>query len=242
MIGQLFAQHPLRAVIDAGLEGELGTLDVDSVDKPTVARLLIGCYAILAGDASAPAAADLIQGLDAPLEFVPPNDQAWRDLLIDTYGVRLSDRPMRTFATHRLSRLDLAPMMQVSAPFQVRPLSLELAQQLACEELRPNGLSTYADAADLLRRGAAFGVVDGDRLASAATSYTRSSSRIEVAIATHPDYRGRGLAQAAAAAMLDWCLSRRLQPDWSAANPVSKRLALRLGYSPAQLCDIFYLE
>lgn len=240
MIGQFFAHHPLQAIIEAGLEGELGRLDVDSDAKPTAARILLGCYAVFGGDASA--AADLVRGLNAPVELVPPNDQSWRDLFVDIYGSRLSDRPMRTFATHRLRRLDLAPMMRVSAPFKVCPLNLELAEQLACDELRPNGLSTYANAGDLLSRGAGFGVVHGDRLASAATSYTRSSTRIEVAISTHPDYRGRGLAQAAAAAMLDWCLSRKLQPEWSASNPVSKRLALRLGYRPAQLCDIFYLE
>jgi hypothetical protein len=46
----------------------------------------------------------------------------------------------------------------------------------------------------------------------------------------------------AAAAMLAACLERGLRPEWSAADPISKHLAISLGYRPAALCDIFYLE
>jgi len=36
------------------------------------------------------------------------------------------------------------------------------------------------------------------------------------------------------------CLRRDLRPEWSAANPVSKRLARSLGYRPGPLCDIVF--
>jgi hypothetical protein len=38
------------------------------------------------------------------------------------------------------------------------------------------------------------------------------------------------------------CLRRGLLPEWSASNPVSKRLARSLGYRPDVLCDIVYYE
>jgi hypothetical protein len=42
--------------------------------------------------------------------------------------------------------------------------------------------------------------------------------------------------------MLRKCLEAGLRPEWSASNPVSKRLALDLGYRPAALCDVFFFR
>jgi hypothetical protein len=37
-------------------------------------------------------------------------------------------------------------------------------------------------------------------------------------------------------------LARRLVPCWSASNPVSKRLAVRLGYRPAEECEVLLMR
>jgi len=79
-------------------------------------------------------------------------------------------------------------------------------------------------------------------LACAATSYTLSSRYLEVAIATRPAFRGRGLAMVAGAALMRQALARGLAPCWSASNPVSKRLAERLGYRPAAECEVLLLK
>lgn len=55
-------------------------------------------------------------------------------------------------------------------------------------------------------------------------------------------FRGRGLAAVAAAALIRECLRLGLEPSWSASNPVSKRLALRLGYRPGRQCEVLYLR
>ncbi len=41
--------------------------------------------------------------------------------------------------------------------------------------------------------------------------------------------------------MLLHCLERGLEPGWVASNPISKRLALSLGFRSGELCDVFYL-
>jgi predicted GNAT family acetyltransferase len=99
----------------------------------------------------------------------------------------------------------------------------------------------FTSAVHLIEGGLGFGVVDGDRLACAATSYAVSASFVEVAIATRPAYRGRGLAAAAAAALMGHCLDVGLTPRWSASNPVSQRLAVRLGFQMAGVCEVLYL-
>lgn len=87
-----------------------------------------------------------------------------------------------------------------------------------------------------------YAVIAGDgTLACAATAYTVSSCNLEVAIATRVGHRGLGLAALAAAALMRASLDAGLAPQWSASNPVSKRLAERLGYRPGSECEVLLL-
>src|SRR4029079_16857836 len=124
---------------------------------------------------------------------------------------------------------------------ELRPFDADLAAQLDTE-LEPHGLQVFPSPHALAEQGLGIAIVHGDRLACAATSYTRSSHYLEIAIATRPAFRGRGLAAVAAAALMRECLRRGLVPCWSASNPVSKRLALRLGYRPGGTCEVLYLR
>lgn len=123
---------------------------------------------------------------------------------------------------------------------KVLRIDASLAEQLD-SELEPHGLQAFASAAAFVESGVGFGAVIDGRLACAATSYTLSSRFLEVAIGTRPAYRGRGLAAAASAALLRYCLDAGVAPRWSASNPVSQRLAVRLGFRPAGVCEVLYL-
>ena len=92
--------------------------------------------------------------------------------------------------------------------------------------------------AHLATDGVGFGAVVAGRLACAATSYTASSRHVEIAIATRPAHRGQGLAAAVSAALVVHCLENGLVPCWSASNPVSQRLAQRLGYRPGPVSEV----
>jgi predicted GNAT family acetyltransferase len=109
-------------------------------------------------------------------------------------------------------------------------------------ELEPHALQVFESLERFERDGLGRAIVTlGGTVACAATSYTVSARRLEVAIATRPAHRGRGLAEVAAASLLYESLQRELVPEWSASNPVSKRLAERLGYRPAAECEVLYL-
>jgi len=230
-------------VIDSALERRLGQLHHDDPDAPVIGRIDLGCYAIFSGDPAHPLAAEWVAGLVPPLEIVLPDDQAWRDLVERLLGGRCSDRPMRTFALHRLDPAALKKMAAVvPAGFHVAALDRVLAGQLD-DDLRPHALSVFPSIEALVRQGIGYAAVAPDgRVAAQTSSYAISSQRVEIAIGTHPDFRRLGLARAAAAAMLLECLERGLRPEWSASNPVSKRLARSLGYVPAGLCDIVFFE
>jgi GNAT superfamily N-acetyltransferase len=240
----LFDEHiTLRAVIDSALECRLGEVRYDDVEAPRVGRIDLGCYAIFSGDAAHPLAAEWIGGLAPPLEIVLPEDQAWRDLVDRLLGDRCIDRPMRTFALHELDYDALRPAAAaVPDGFRVAELDVELVGQFD-DDLHPHALRVFPSAAALVEQGIGYAVVAPDgRVAAQTSSYAISSERVEVAIATHPEFRRLGLARVVAARMLLGCRERGLRPEWSASNPVSKRLARSLGSRPAGLCDIVFFE
>ena len=240
----LFEEHKtLRAVIDSALERRLGEVRYDDPNAPAVGRIDLGCYTIFSGDARHPLASEWITSLRPPLEILLPDDQAWRDLADLLIGDRCTDRTMRTFALHALEtdRLEAA-VEKLAAGFEIKPLDVVLARRLD-DDLQPHALRVFESPQALVEQGIGYVVVAPDgRLAAQTSSYAISSSSVEIAIGTHPDLRRLGLARAVAARMLLGCLDRGLRPEWSAANPVSKRLARTLGYRPAGLCDIVFFE
>jgi GNAT superfamily N-acetyltransferase len=226
----------LGAVIEAVVEGRLGQATV----MGDAARLSVGCYEIFGGDASCAGARPLVAGALRPREFVYGNDPRWRTLILDVHGEGVIDRPMRDFDPSHIDPVSLVRLESgLPEGFDLQALDSRLAGQLDAE-LAPHALQAYASADDFLEQGLGFGAVQEGRLACAATSYTRSSRSVEVAISTRPAFRGRGLAAATAARLVRQCLGDGLVPRWSASNPVSQRLAVRLGYRPAGICEVLY--
>ena len=240
-MSSLFDVHTtLRAVIEAGLEGRLGTIVTDGAEPPRVARMSIGCYEIFAGDPEAPEAAAWVAGLEPPVEIIVPPEQAWRDLVDETLGPWTADRPMRTFATHALDPAHLERLASAPLPagFRAEPIRPEYARRLD-DDLAPHALQVFRTPGELVEHGLGVVVIAPDeRVAAQSTSYAISTRRVEIALGTHPEFRRLGLARAVAARMILRCLARKLEPAWSASNPVSKRLALSLGYRRASLCDV----
>jgi GNAT superfamily N-acetyltransferase len=238
-LGPLFASHrELRAVVEAVLERRQGRATRDG----NAARLSVGCYEVFGGDPASPGARRLVAGARSPSELVYGNDSGWRRLILEVHGARVFDRPMRDFDAAGLDRAALRRTEEaLPAPFALKRIDVHLAGQLD-DDLVPHALQVFAGPADFVANGLGFGAVRDGRLACAATSYTMSSRRAEVAIATRPEFRGRGLAAAAAAALMGRCLDVGLVPAWSASNPVSQRLAVRLGYEPAGVCEVLYLR
>jgi GNAT superfamily N-acetyltransferase len=228
----------LGAVIEAVLEGRLGHATLAA----GAARLSIGCYEMFGGDASSPTARDLIAGAARPRELVYGNDPAWRRLILDVHGDQVFDRPMLDYDPGGIDEGSLLVLEATLPPgFSLQALDADLTRQLDAD-LEPHALQVFGGAQAFLDDGLGFGAVQNGRLACAATSYTRSSRSVEVAISTRPAFRGRGLAAATAARFLRECLTEGLAPRWSASNPVSQRLAVRLGYQPAGLCEVLYLR
>ena len=242
LLFSLFDTHRhLPALRDSVLEGRIGRFWVDDPESPRVARMDVGCYAFFGGDSELAQAEEAIRTVQAPVELVYP-DESWRHRLLEVWGPRLRDWPMASFSPDGFSRSQLqGHAAGIADGYYLRRLRVDELAQLN-SNLEPHGLQTFADALALDRDGMAWGsVIDGE-VACAATSYAQSRHYVEVAIATRPNHRGRGLATATAAAFCLAALERGLRPLWNASNPVSKRLALRLGYRRVEDCITWMLD
>ena len=76
---ELFEGHrTLPAIVEAVLEGRQGT----AVRDGDAARLSLGCYEVLGGDAASPGARRLVESARPGNELVYGNHPAWRRLII----------------------------------------------------------------------------------------------------------------------------------------------------------------
>ena len=85
-----------------------------------------------------------------------------------------------------------------------------------------------------LQRGCGALIRDpGGEIAAGASAYLAWPGGIEVQLQTREDCQGRGLATAAAAALLRLAWAKGLTVSWDAANPASAHIARKLGFSSA---------
>lgn len=90
----------------------------------------------------------------------------------------------------------------------------------------------WSSADEFLRGGVGFCVLRGGRLSATAFSGFRRGALLEIGIETIPEFRGRGDAARAVAALVEHCVSAGLEPIWACrdSNVASYRLAERCGF------------
>ena len=101
----------------------------------------------------------------------------------------------------------------------------------------------WRDARQFLQGGGGWCVVQGNEVAAMAFSSFRFGNELEIGVETRAGFRRRRLAQLAAAALIDTCLTQRLKPVWACRkeNGASYALAQRLGFVPTAEIPYFRL-
>ena len=223
VLEELFAPCKLlRVIIDAVLEQGYGTAVADSEQKPEVGLLTLDVHAVLGGRPDHPFARELIQGL-SPVLIVPGSD-AWRRAVIQAHKARIQIQPRVGFSLEKLDIDHLRALAQRLPPgYQLRRIDLQLAPQAM-------GPIAYTSAEEFVERGVGFCTLFNGEVVAKARSYINSSKAIEISIMTAPEHQGKGLATATGAALVAHCLEHRIEPYWSASNPISVRVAEKLGY------------
>lgn len=93
----------------------------------------------------------------------------------------------------------------------------------------------WNNADDFCRNGIGFSLFDRGRLATTAYSAFIFEKELELGMETIAEFRGKGFAQYACSALIDYCLEKAYEPVWACklSNTPSYRLAQKLGFVPA---------
>ena len=245
-LASLFADHKhLRVAIDGVLEGRFGGAEVDDADQPRAAVLRVGVYALLAGDPRA--ASGLLASVGVGDELVVDNDPAWQQAITHHFDHRTDssqtvvERSMQTFDASSLSLEHLRGLATVPSEYDLVAVNTDNADRIG-PALTPNRIANFDSTEHFTRVGFGYCAIDGGTVACASTTYAVSAGGAEIAIATHPDHRRRGLGVAVAARSVAEAIERGLVPAWHAANDVSSQVAIRLGFRPRGRCRVFEVE
>ena len=84
-------------------------------------------------------------------------------------------------------------------------------------------------------------VYDGGEIVAAASSFLSLNGEIELDVFTKESHRGKGLASACIARMLQDCMERCITVNWDAQNDVSRHMAEKFGFEAETEYLVYWL-
>lgn len=208
---------------------------VDDESQPTLACFHTAPAWFLWGNPNARGVAPLLEMLPADSWLVPASEK-WHPLLVASFGERLITHQRASFDSASLSLAHLRSL-KTNLPIGLRIVPIDeshvhdqdgmLYQDLLCK---------FFTTADFLQQGAGFCLLENEKIIGfAAANYPVRNRVLEVYIRVDynndPRHRQKGLGTQLGVTLLEYCLEHGLDPQWDAANDISVRLALKLGYT-----------
>ena len=143
--------------------------------------------------------------------------------------VQPEDGHLRRLLEHLPEDVRLQPLESPWIPWcRARDWSLDFVSQFTDGGFAAEGLGML-----VMREG---------QPVSGAASYVRYPGGLEVQVTTREGCEGRGYATLAAAGLILRAHAQGLAATWDAANPVSARIAEKLGYRPADRYSVAELD
>lgn len=220
------------SVLTSYAEGRVGSGYCDDPNAPTAGAICVGDFYFVAGDPAF--AGEALELVTDPAEAVfMPASEEWAAALLGlgrglVRTTRFRTRPPKAFDMERLEKLgDISDL----SGYSLEMMDEKYYEQALSERWSQAFVGNFLDYNDFARSGFGCCIAHGGKLVCAASCYSSYSRGVEVEIATHPDYRRRGLATAAGAAFIAECVRRGLTPHWDAGNTMSLKIAEKLGFS-----------
>lgn len=222
-----------EVIIRGALEGAMGEVWADGESKePRAARISLGDFWFLAGDARSEGARALVSGAADGAVLVCQSED-WHPIVREIYGDRAQgveryalDRASTHFDEDRLT----AMTRTVPEGCRLAPLDAQLAEEALRQAWCREWVEQFDSPLDFARRGLGMCALCKGQIVAGAASYGICKGEIEIQVTTRKDFRQRGLAKAVSAALILECIQKRIRPNWDAAHRVSAHLAQSLGY------------
>lgn len=220
------------SVLISYAEGRVGEGYCDDPDAPTSAVICAGDFYFTAGNTKLAAEAFELGKNNTEAVFMPASEEWTEALLGLDKGLARTTR-FRTRLPDGFDADKLAKLADMSAfsEYRLEMINEKYYGQALSEQWSWAFVGNFSDYNDFAENGFGCCLTHGGRLICAASCYSSYSRGVEVEIATHPDYRRKGLATVAGAAFIAECVRRELTPHWDAANTMSLKIAEKFGYT-----------
>ncbi len=215
------------------LQGIMGSLYVDSLEKPASAMALLGDFCFLAGKPSREGILHRPRPWRKTFMILVPQTEEWARLVEACCG-ESAKRVTRYAFKKDAECFDREALLKAAdglpAGYELKlldePLFWYCRQTAWCRDW----VAQYTDYARYQEYGLGVVIVKEGVPVSGASSYSGYRGGIEIEIDTRADFRRKGLARICGAKLILECLERGLYPSWDAHNPGSAALAKKLGY------------
>lgn len=128
----------------------------------------------------------------------------------------------------------------------MKRVDIEAAKQILSQNFSKNwveNINYFGGPEKWVKEGVGFCIQEGEKIVCMVMGYKTSipiTQSMEIDIATYPDYRGRGFATLVSAKLIEYSLKKGIEPHWDAANPLSVKLAEKLGFTDPEPYNFYY--
>lgn len=215
------------------LQGIMGKIYADDLNKPTAAMAIIGDFTFFAGKPSI----ELISYKPVLctqnfMIMVPQNDY-WKSLITQFYGekAKIVSRYAIKKEPHIFDKEKLEKAVaSLPKQYTLSMIDDRLYQMCKSEIWSADLVSQFSNYEKYHELGIGVVICKDNFIVSGASSYSRYREGIEIEIDTKEEYHRKGLAYVCGAKLILECLKRNLYPSWDAQNKASVALAEKLGY------------
>lgn len=202
--------------------------------------LRYGFFSFLAGDAGCEAAKELVEAIrdltDGDELAVIGYGDGWETLVCETYPeAEICDRAMMQIPAQGLDMESIDALLQgyeagEYGDFILKEIDRNIYEYLKTAKWADGMVTNFDTYEEFAEHGFGYVMCDGAVPVSGCSVYSYHSAGVEIQVDTREEYRGKGLAKVASAAMMKETLRRRLIPSWDAANPTSQTIAGHMGF------------
>ena len=221
------------SVVWSAVQGVMGKIYVDSLEKPESGVVMLGDFSFLCGKPSKDIVLWKPQECHSQELILVPQNENWAQLIEDCYGKRVQ-KTIRYAIKKEPGIFDLEKLQKVAAglpkEYEIRLIDRELYEICRSTQWSKDLTANYENYGQYEEFGLGVAILKDGEVVAGISSYSGYHGGIEIEVVTREDYRRKGLAYIGAARLLLECDNRGLYANWDAANKMSVGLAEKLGY------------
>lgn len=222
-----------ETLIRSCLQGIMGKIYANDLDKPTSAMAIIGDFAFFAGRPNVELVSYKPVWCTQNFIIMIPQNEYWKNIITQVYGEKAKivaryaiKKEPYIFDKKKLDNI----VASLPEHYNLSMIDERFYQMCKAEKWSADLVTQFPNYENYHKLGLGAVICKDNIILSGASSYSRYKEGIEIEIDTREGYRRKGLAYVCGAKLILECLKRNLYPSWDAHNKGSVALAEKLGY------------